>query len=356
MTIKAIIMAATALSCAVSAAVAQERGTVEFGAFGSVGRFDQALTLDKGYGGGGRVGIFLDPRIALEFEKGEMRAQRTLGLRDVNVGILAGHAVVTAIQAGAVSFHLGAGAGASTETNFLHSYGVNGLVGAKIAMSDRAALRVDVISDWLANNQWKSFQRVHLGLSLFRRPNSTLRIVEVAGPAPVYAQRSDSVSADEQARRRRIEQDYRNLRDSLNRRSIATAMTPSAASSLSALSTMQEEIHFDTDKSDLTTAARGILDSKVTVFRANPAMRIVIIGNADARASDAYNMGLGGRRAAAAKAYLVAQGIDPVRIEITTVGERNPAASGTSAAAEALNRRGEFRLLVASDHLVSPKP
>jgi peptidoglycan-associated lipoprotein len=231
------------------------------------------------------------------------------------------------------------------------------MVGAKIRLNESTALRIDGISDWLANNSWKSYQSVHVGLSFYRRPNSVIRTVvrtvEIPAAAPAYVPRSDSVSAEEQARRRRVEQDYRNLRDSLNRPT-AAAITP--ASSAAALATMEEKIHFATDKSELTGESKALLDSKVTVFRANPQMRIVILGNTDERASDAYNMALGRRRADAAKAYLVAQGIDPVRIEITSMGERNPTASGTTRTAQALNRRDEFRLLVASDFLVPPKP
>ena len=93
----------------------------------------------------------------------------------------------------------------------------------------------------------------------------------------------------------------------------------------------------------------------LAVFAANPGMRIIIIGNTDERASDAHNMALGRRRSDAAKAYLITHGIDAVRIEVTSDGERNPTAEGTSAAAQARNRRAEFRLLIASDYLVSPR-
>ena len=341
-----------ALVLAALPAAAQQRGTMEFGAFASAGRYDKALTLDHGYGGGGRIGMFMDPRVAVEFEKGEMRATRTLGLKDVNVGILAGHLVGTLIQGSRFSMHVGAGAGASTETNFLHTYGVNALVGAKVRLSPSASLRIDGISDWLANNQWKSFQRVHVGLSLFRNPARMLRTVEVPGPV-TYVTRPDTSNAADLARLRGFEQDYRALRDSLAR---TPATQLGAASSLSALATMEEKIHFATDKSELSDTARAILDAKVAVFKANPAMRIVIVGNTDERATDTYNMALGERRSAAAKAYLVSKGIDPVRIEISSRGERNPTAAGTSPEAQALNRRAGFRLLMSSDYLVPPKP
>ena len=67
-------------------------------------------------------------------------------------------------------------------------------------------------------------------------------------------------------------------------------------------------------------------------------------------------MGLGRRRSDAARAYLVAHGIEAVRIEVTSEGERAPTAAGTSPNAQAQNRRDEFRLLIASDYLVSPRP
>lgn len=348
MSLRAFTIGAVMLAWAVPAA-AQQRGTVEFGAFASAASFDKSLTLTSAFGGGGHVGIFMDPRLAIEFEKGEMKAGRTLGRTDVNVGILSARLVATPIQSGALSIQLGAGAGASTETNFLHSYGVNALVGAKIALNDHAAIRIDAISDWLANNDWKSYQSLHVGLSFFRAPNQITKIVEVPGVVAPYVQRPDSVSAEEQARRRQEAEDYRALRDSLSRRVVVPA------SSADALATMEEKIHFATDKSELSDEAKATLDAKAAVFEANPAMRIIIVGNTDERASDAYNMGLGNRRAVAAKDYLIAKGVAAERIEITSEGERMPIAAGDTANAFAQNRRDEFRLLIGSDYLVAPK-
>lgn len=350
MSLRTLTIAFAALVIAVPAA-AQQRGTIEFGAFGSAGRFDKALTLDQGFGGGGRIGAFLTPRTSLEFEKSEMKATRTLGLKDVNVGILQARLTQIFARTGGLSLMIGAGAGTSTETNFMHTYGLNAMVGGKIRIGKNAAFRADLINDWLANEDWKSYQRVHVGLVLYRNPSHETRIVEVQAPAMMH---SDSVSAEEQARRRRAEAAYLALRDSLNR--ARAVVTPTAPSSDAALATMEEKIHFDTDKSDLTAEAQRILDEKVKVFIANPDMRIVIEGNADERATDAYNMALGRRRSEAAKAYLVSKGVDPVRIVVTSEGERQPVAAGVSPEAQALNRRAEFRLLISSAYLVPPKP
>lgn len=350
MSLRTLTMAIAALVIAVPAS-AQQRGTIEFGAFASAGRFDKALTLDQGFGGGGRIGAFLTPRTSLEFEKSEMRATRTLGLKDVNVGILSARLTQIFARTGGLSLFIGAGAGASTETNFMHTYGLNALVGGKIRIGRSAAFRADLIGDWLANEDWKAYQRVQVGLVLYRSPGHETRIVQVEAPARIY---NDSVSAEEQARLRRAEAAYRALRDSLSR--VRTFVSPAAPSSDAALATMEEKIHFDTDKSDLTAEAQQILDEKVKVFIANPDMRIVIEGNADERATDAYNMALGRRRSEAAKAYLVSKGVDPVRIVVTSEGERQPTAAGVSPEAQALNRRAEFRLLISSAYLVKPKP
>ncbi len=181
--------------------------------------------------------MFLDPRWALEFEGSEMRASRPGGAANANVGVLSGRLVNTLFRGDVVSILAGAGAGGSTETSFLHSYGVNAMLGAKFAVSERAAIRVDAVADWLANYKWKSNQRLQVGMTFARSPNHTVRIVNVPVAAAPYVQQPDSVSAEEQARRRRMAQEYRDLRDSLNRAPAPAAMP---ASSAAALATMEE--------------------------------------------------------------------------------------------------------------------
>ena len=224
MSVKAFMVGVAALALAAPAA-AQERGTMEFGAFGSGASFDNALSLKTGYGGGGRIGMYLDPRWFVEFEKAEMRATRPSGLADVNVGILASRLMFVPARAGRLSFLVGAGAGVSTETNFLHSYGVDALVGAKVALNDKVSLRVDGVMDWLANEKWKTYRSVRVGLSVFRQPSRLTNTVTVVtpAPAPVMITREDSVSASETRRLRASEAELRVLRDS-----IANAPTPPA--------------------------------------------------------------------------------------------------------------------------------
>jgi outer membrane protein OmpA-like peptidoglycan-associated protein len=336
MSVRALTVAVATLVWA-APATAQGRGTMEFGAFASAAAFDRALTLTSAYGGGGRIGMFLDPRWAVEFEKGEMRAGRPDGLRDVNVGILAGRLTAIPLKTGALSFLVGAGAGVSTETNFMHSYGVDGLVGAKLALGENAALRVDGVWDWLANEQWRSYRTVRAGLSLYRRPTRAMRTA--ARSTIVYR---DSVSAEETLRLRGRDAALRQLRDSL---AGAGGAPPASA----ARATMEAEIHFAFDKSDLTDSAKTVLEEKVAVFRANPAMTVVLLGYTDVTGTDAYNMALGARRAAAARDFIVARGIAADRVIVESRGERQQITNSTGAEGEADNRRAQFRLLIAPD-------
>ena len=345
MLLRVFTVGVAALVYAVPAA-AQQRGTVEFGAFGSAASFDNELSLKTGYGGGGRVGVFLDPRWSIEFEDAEMRASRPNGLKDVNVGLLSGRLVAVPIQSGALSFLVGAGAGVSTETNFLHSYGVDALVGAKYALSNNAALRVDGVWDWLANEDWKTYRSVRLGISVYRHPSREVQTVAMMAPAaPMMMEHSDSVSAAETRRLRDRDAALRALRDSLNAVPVTSAAT---------LATMQARIHFAFDKSELTDSAKAILDEKVEVFRANPAMTIAILGYTDLIGTDAYNMALGARRAHAAKGYIVSRGIAANRVIVESKGESEPVTDAPGVAGQAPNRRAVFQLLIAPDVIVRP--
>jgi peptidoglycan-associated lipoprotein len=168
--------------------------------------------------------------------------------------------------------------------------------------------------------------------------------------APVVA--PDSVSAAETARLRAVETSYQGLRDSL---AVPKPVPP--ASSAEALATMEQKIFFENNRSDLTDSAETILNDKIAVFGANPAMRIVIVGFASQPGTNTHNMALGLKRAEAAKAYLVSHGIDPVRIEIASRGEGELAVQGRTEVANTANRRGQFRLLIADPYLVeTPKP
>ncbi len=334
MFIRSIMIVTAALAVAMPG-TAQERGTIEFGGFASGTSFDNSLNMNNSFGAGGRVGVFVLPWLSLEFDGLGSTASRTLGLQDVNVGMV--HARVTAVplKMGRTSLLIGAGVN-DFDTNFHLSYGIHGLVGAKFDLNDNLALRVDAIQDRMSMGGGGN-RSIQAGLAIYRHSPTTTQVVtrDVPGPAAALTtQRPDSVSAAETARLRAIEAEHR-------------ALLAANARAGSDAATMAEVIHFEHDSSELSSAARAILNSKVAIFRSDPEMRIVITGYASQPGTEAYNMALGLRRAEATRAYLVSQGVAASRIQIATRGENDLVIDGPGERADAANRRGEFRLLVA---------
>lgn len=104
----------------------------------------------------------------------------------------------------------------------------------------------------------------------------------------------------------------------------------------------QSEIKFVTDKADLSPSFKQMLQGIATVMKDNPSYQLNVIGHADDRASEEYNMELSQRRADAARNYLIELGISQDRITTTALGEtqlKNPA---RTVEARAENRRVQF--------------
>jgi peptidoglycan-associated lipoprotein len=83
-------------------------------------------------------------------------------------------------------------------------------------------------------------------------------------------------------------------------------------------------VHFDFNRDELLASDRPLLDQKAAILTSNRSIHLRIDGNADERGSDEYNLGLGMRRAAHARQYLIDRGIDSTRIALTSNGEERP--------------------------------
>ncbi len=105
---------------------------------------------------------------------------------------------------------------------------------------------------------------------------------------------------------------------------------------------VNQDIHFEYDRYDLTPEAKQILNQKAAYLKAHPEIKVIIEGHCDERGSNAYNMALGEKRAKAAAAYLEAMGIDPNRLETVSYGEERPLVLGHTEEAYAANRRAHF--------------
>jgi peptidoglycan-associated lipoprotein len=170
---------------------------------------------------------------------------------------------------------------------------------------------------------------------------------------PVGPNADSARRAQEEAARRAAEEAAaRHRADSI---SAAEAAARDAASAQAAMrATLTTAVHFDLDKSELRPEDQTILAAKVPILQANTDVAIRIGGNTDERGSDEYNLALGQRRAAAAKAYLVQHGIAASRIETISYGEERPVAQGSDETAWAQNRRDEFEITSGGQTLKRP--
>jgi peptidoglycan-associated lipoprotein len=105
---------------------------------------------------------------------------------------------------------------------------------------------------------------------------------------------------------------------------------------------MNENIHFEFDKSSLLPEAQEILTRKAAWLGVNPGERVIIEGHCDERGTNEYNLALGDRRAESAKSFLVDLGIDAARLTTISYGEERPVDPAHNEEAWAKNRRAHF--------------
>ena len=103
-----------------------------------------------------------------------------------------------------------------------------------------------------------------------------------------------------------------------------------------------KDVFFDYDKSDIKTEYRDTLEQDAAFLSGNPSVKIMLEGHCDERGTREYNIALGNRRAEAAKQYLAALGIDPVRIQTISYGREKPFADCHEESCWSQNRRAHF--------------
>ncbi len=101
---------------------------------------------------------------------------------------------------------------------------------------------------------------------------------------------------------------------------------------------------FDTDKDDLGDDDKKILDQIATCLTtgALKGKAVALIGRADPRGTEEYNLSLGSRRATSVSSYLVRLGVGQPQLAVTTRGALD--ATGTDEAGWQKDRRVDVTL------------
>lgn len=104
------------------------------------------------------------------------------------------------------------------------------------------------------------------------------------------------------------------------------------------------EARFDFDSAKLSKSATSVLDALATCFISGPAKdkNMQLVGHADPRGAEDYNMGLGQRRAGTVSKYLTKKGLGEDRMETSSRGELD--ATGSDDTGWAKDRRVDILL------------
>jgi peptidoglycan-associated lipoprotein len=103
-------------------------------------------------------------------------------------------------------------------------------------------------------------------------------------------------------------------------------------------------IYFDFDKATIKSSERAKLQQAAEYLKTNSSRKVLVEGHCDWRGTAEYNLGLGDRRAKAAKEYLQSLGIDESRIGTVSKGDLEATKHG-SEEQMSQDRRDDLALL-----------
>jgi peptidoglycan-associated lipoprotein len=103
-------------------------------------------------------------------------------------------------------------------------------------------------------------------------------------------------------------------------------------------------VYYGYDSSVIPTEERAKLQAAADYLKANPNYRLLLEGHCDWRGTDEYNLGLGDRRANAAKSFLTSLGVAADKLEIVSKGSLE-AKKNADEATMKTDRRAEIIIL-----------
>jgi peptidoglycan-associated lipoprotein len=105
-----------------------------------------------------------------------------------------------------------------------------------------------------------------------------------------------------------------------------------------------QPVFFAYDSSEIETEGQQVLQANAAILKKYPEWVITIEGHSDERGTAEYNLALGNRRAAAAKAYLISLGIPADRLRTVSYGKEFPFDPTHTESGWSKNRRAHFVL------------
>ena len=99
---------------------------------------------------------------------------------------------------------------------------------------------------------------------------------------------------------------------------------------------------FGYDSTDLSDAARAILQKDVDWMKKWTTTKVMVEGHADNRGTNEYNLALAERRADAVRYYMESLGLPADRTTVVSKGEEQPFCSEETESCWQQNRRGHF--------------
>jgi peptidoglycan-associated lipoprotein len=123
----------------------------------------------------------------------------------------------------------------------------------------------------------------------------------------------------------------------------APAQPPPAPESLEELFRANVfDAFFDFNEADIRPDGREALSKTAEFLRTHPEVHVSIEGHCDDRGSTEYNLGLGDRRATAAKNFMVSLGVPAASMETISYGKERPFCTQETEECWQQNRRAHF--------------